>query len=75
VLLLIGLGVAIASRGVRAIRKPEPALIQRAVKFGILSLVWLHVGLVLTARGPIFAVAVAAFWLPAAFSGRWIYST
>ncbi len=58
-----------------AIRRPEPPLIRRAVKFGIMSLVWLHVGLLLAVRGPIPAVAVAVFWFPAAYAGRWIYST
>lgn len=73
--LLLGLAVAVGRQTARALRRPEPATLQRAVKFAILSLVWLHVGVLLVARGPTPALAVALFWLPAAFSGRWIYST
>ncbi len=52
-----------------------PATIQRAVKFGIMSLVWIHVGVLLGVRGIIPALVVVLFWLPAAYAGRWIYST
>ncbi len=38
-------------------------------------LVWIHVGLLLGVRGLVPALVVALFWLPAAFAGRWIYST
>ncbi len=62
-------------RVLAALQRPEPPVIQRAVKFGIMSLVWLHVGLLLAVRGPVPAVAVALFWIPAAYAGRWIYST
>jgi 4-hydroxybenzoate polyprenyltransferase len=50
-------------------------LIQRAVKTGVLSLVWLDVALVACVRGPIEALAVASLWLPAFLLGRWLYST
>jgi 4-hydroxybenzoate polyprenyltransferase len=75
VLLLLAIGTAINRRTFQAIRQPEPPLIQRAVKFGILSLVWLHVGLLLAVRGPGAALAVSLLWIPAAYAGRWIYST
>jgi 4-hydroxybenzoate polyprenyltransferase len=58
-----------------AILRPEPRWIQRAVKTGILSLVWLNVGLVAGVRGIGPAVAVAALWVPAYLLGRWLYST
>ena len=72
---LVAIAIAVNWRSIVALRNPSPALIQRAVKFGILSLVWLHVGLVLAVRGPLPALAVGLFWVPATFVGRWIYST
>jgi len=73
--LLIGLAIAVDRRAYRAILSPTPEVIQGVVKFDIMTLVWLHVGLLLALRGPEAAAAVAAFWFPAAYSGRWIYST
>jgi 4-hydroxybenzoate polyprenyltransferase len=75
VLLILGLGAAVNLQTFHALRKADPAVIQRAVKFGILSLVWLHVGLLLAVRGPEAAAAVGVLWFPAVFAGRWIYST
>ena len=45
-----------------AIRGPTPRSIQTLVKTGILSLVWLEVGLVAAVRGPQPATMVAALW-------------
>ena len=59
----------------RAIRQPIPRSIQRAVKTGVLSLVWLNVGLVAAVRGLEPAAVVAALWVPAFLLGRWLYST
>ena len=59
----------------RAIYQPVPALIQKTVKTGILSLVWIDVGLVAAVRGPAMAAAVAALWVPAILLGRRLYST
>jgi 4-hydroxybenzoate polyprenyltransferase len=59
----------------RAIREPVPAVVQRAVKTGVLSLVWLDVGIVAAVRGPGVALAVAVLWVPAFLLGRWLYST
>jgi 4-hydroxybenzoate polyprenyltransferase len=59
----------------RAIERPTPALIQKYIKAGILSLVWLHVGLVAAVRGPELALPVVALWAPAFILGRWLYST
>jgi 4-hydroxybenzoate polyprenyltransferase len=58
-----------------AIKQPTPRSIQKTVKTGILSLVWLNVGLVAAVRGIEPAAVVAAFWVPAYLLGRWLYST
>ena len=50
-------------------------MIQKTVKAGIFSLVWIDVGLVAAVRGPQVALAVAILWLPAYVMGRWLYST
>ena len=65
----------VGSADVRAIRRPEPETVQRAVKTGVFSLVWLNVGVVAALRGPGLALAVALLWFPAFFLGRWLYST
>lgn len=62
-------------RTIAAYRSPSPEFVQLAVKMGIFLLVWLHVGVLLAARGPFQAVAVASLWFPTVYSGRWIYST
>jgi 4-hydroxybenzoate polyprenyltransferase len=72
-LLLVALSLNRVS--IAALREPEPRRVQRAVKTGILSLVWLHVALLASVRGPIEALAVGWLWLPAAFAGRWVYMT
>src|SRR5207237_10162148 len=73
VLLLVALVVTLADA--RALREPVPARIQRAVKTGVLSLVWLNVGVVMAVRGVVPALAVALLWVPAFLLGRWLYST
>jgi hypothetical protein len=73
VLALVALAVDLAAT--RAIYQPVPAVIQKTVKTGILSLVWIDVGLVAAVRGPETAAAVAALWIPAYLLGRWLYST
>jgi 4-hydroxybenzoate polyprenyltransferase len=73
VLVLVLLTVNLADS--RALRQPIPAVVQRAVKTGVLSLVWLNVGVVAAVRGPGPALAVAALWVPAFVLGRWLYST
>jgi 4-hydroxybenzoate polyprenyltransferase len=73
VLLIVALVVTLAAA--RAIRQPIPALVQRAVKTGVFSLVWLNVGVVLAVRGVLPALAVAILWIPAFLLGRWLYST
>jgi 4-hydroxybenzoate polyprenyltransferase len=73
VLALVALAINLAAT--RAIHQPEPAMIQKTVKAGIFSLVWIDVGLVAAVRGPQVALAVAVLWLPAYLLGRWLYST
>lgn len=72
---LAAVGAIVIRAGGRALQDPVPATIQRAVKTGVLALVWLDVGLVAAARGPLPALAVAACWVPAFALGRWLYST
>ncbi|MHB1558494.1 MAG: UbiA family prenyltransferase [Isosphaeraceae bacterium] len=69
------IGIVVNRAGARAVVEPLPRSIQLAVKTGILSLVWLDVGLVAAVRGVGSAAAVAVLWLPAYFLGRWLYST
>jgi 4-hydroxybenzoate polyprenyltransferase len=61
--------------GRAALRRPEPSVIQHAVKTGVLSMVWLDVALVSCVLGPWPALAVASLWVPAFLLGRWLYST
>ena len=61
--------------GYRAIRHFNPEFTQRAVKTGVLSLVWLDVAAVASIDRPPLALAVAALWVPAFLLGRWLYST
>jgi 4-hydroxybenzoate polyprenyltransferase len=75
-LLVIALIAAVVNQAAAAaIRRPTPGSIQKTVKTGILSLVWINVGLVAAVRGPGPAAAIAAFWVPAFLLGRWLYST
>jgi UbiA prenyltransferase family len=67
--------LAVNSTAARAIQEPLPQLIQKTVKTGILSLVWLHVGVVAGVRGLEPAAYVAILWVPAYILGRWLYST
>jgi 4-hydroxybenzoate polyprenyltransferase len=75
-ILVLGLvALALNSVAARAIQRPTPDLIQKTVKTGILSLVWLNVGLVAAVRGLDLAALIALLWLPAFLLGRWLYST
>lgn len=79
----LGVGVAVFATvafivnraDLRAIRRPEPSTIQNAVKTGVIMLIWLDVGLVSIAAGPLLALPVAALWIPAFVLGKWLYST
>jgi 4-hydroxybenzoate polyprenyltransferase len=67
--------LAVSAAASRAIRHPTPVHIQKWVKTGILSLVWLHVGLIAAVRGPEAAVPIALLWFPAFILARWLYAT
>src|SRR5262245_3128882 len=73
VLCLVSFAVNLSAS--QALNQPTAALIQKTVKTGILSLVWIDAGLVAAVRGPSAAVAIAALWLPAYLLGRFLYST
>ncbi len=74
-LVLLLVAWVVNTAGLRALRNPMPTTLQRAVKTGVLSLVWLNVGVVAAVRGPLYALAVAILWVPAFLLGRWLYST
>jgi 4-hydroxybenzoate polyprenyltransferase len=61
--------------GLIAYRRPVPETFQKAVKTGVLSLVWLDVAVVAAVRGPTAALVVAVLWVPAFLLGKWLYST
>ncbi len=75
ILVLALIALAVNAAASRAIRQPTPELIQEAVKTGILSLIWLNVGLVAAVRGVGPACIIAALWVPAYLLGRWLYTT
>ncbi len=74
-LVLAVIALIVNSAAGAAVTRPEPATIQRAVKTGVLSLVWLDVALVGSVRGPGTALWIAALWVPAFLLGKWLYST
>jgi 4-hydroxybenzoate polyprenyltransferase len=74
-LVLSLVAVAVSSAASRAIREPTARQIQTYVKTGILSLVWLNVGLLAAVRGPLAALPVALLWFPAFLLARWLYAT
>ncbi len=75
-LLVLAVVALIVNRaGANALFDPTPATIQRAVKTGVFSLIWLLVALVAAVRGAGPALGVAAFWIPAFTLGKWVYST
>jgi 4-hydroxybenzoate polyprenyltransferase len=61
--------------GAAALREQTGLARRKAVKTGVLALVWLHVGVVAAVRGVPEAMLVAVWWPPALLLGRWIYST
>ncbi len=74
-MVLLAVAVVVGWADFRALRRPEPRSTQRAVKTGVLALVWLDVAVVAAAQGPGVAWVVAALWVPAFVLGRWLYST
>ncbi len=74
-LVLVAVACLVGRADFRALRTPEPRATQRAVKTGVLALVWLDVAAVAAAQGPVWALVVASLWVPAFVLGRWLYST
>jgi 4-hydroxybenzoate polyprenyltransferase len=75
ILVLALVALAVNTAASRAIKQPTAQRIQQNVKTGILSLVWLNVGLVAAVRGPGPACVIAALWVPAFLLARWLYTT
>ena len=74
-IVLLAISVRILSAGLRAARDPRPSTLQHAVRTGILSLIWIHTGLVAAIRGPIAALLIAGLWIPALIAARRIEPT
>lgn len=73
VLALVALATNLAATA--AIHQPIPGNMRKAVKTGILALVWIDFGLVAAVRGLAPATAIAAIWVPAYLLARWFYTT
>lgn len=70
------IAITIMRRLLRAISRPEPALVQTAIKTMLLSLITLDATLVLFATGtPALAIAVALLMVPAFLLSRYIPMT
>jgi 4-hydroxybenzoate polyprenyltransferase len=74
-LVLALVAFAVNASAARAIERPKPELIQKAIKTSLLALIWLHVGVIAGVRGLEPAALVALLWAPAFILGRWLYST
>jgi 4-hydroxybenzoate polyprenyltransferase len=75
VILMLMLGAIIFVRCIWAISEPTSARVKLAVKQGLLSLVVLDGAAAFAVQGPLAAILVLVFLLPAALLGTWIYST
>jgi 4-hydroxybenzoate polyprenyltransferase len=62
-------------RCVRAIMRPEPRMVQVAVKSCILSIIALDALVLLPVRGATAATVVFLLLIPTVLLGRWVYST
>lgn len=62
-------------RSSQAIVRPTPAMVQAAVKSGIMSLIVLDAACLLAVQGPFWAIVVISLLVPMMILGRWIYST
>jgi 4-hydroxybenzoate polyprenyltransferase len=74
-LLLVLLALSIGRRCVAAIFDPQPARIQGAVKFALLSIITLDAAVALWAAGPYHALAIFLLVIPAMALGKFVYST
>jgi 4-hydroxybenzoate polyprenyltransferase len=74
-LLIFLLGLVIATRCLIAVIDPTPRAVQRAVRQGILSLVFLDAAAVFAYDGLYWAMLILLLLVPINVLGRWIYST
>ena len=74
VLLLLLVLLVISRSGKAAWVQATPERIQKAVKAGIFSLIWIDVALAATSGG-FWVLCVAACWFPARLAARKLYST
>jgi 4-hydroxybenzoate polyprenyltransferase len=74
-LLLLLLALSIGRHSAYAIADPQPAYVQRSIKFAILSIITLDAALTLYLAGPPYGMAVFALMIPALVLGQWVYST
>lgn len=72
--LLVGFGFVVGIPVARAINRPTPKLVQAAVKRSILGLVVLDAVLATAFVGPA-GLLILLLLLPAAWLGKWVYST
>jgi 4-hydroxybenzoate polyprenyltransferase len=72
--LLVGFGFYLGVPIRKAIKRPEPRLVQAAVKQSVLGLIFLD-AILATSLAGVWGLLVAVLYLPARYLGRWIYST
>jgi 4-hydroxybenzoate polyprenyltransferase len=72
--LLVGLGFLVGVPACQAVAHPVPSQVQRAVKRSIFGLVVLDAVLASALAGDV-GLVILVLLLPAAYLGRWIYST
>ncbi len=75
VILMLLLGGIIFVRCLWAVTEPTSDRVQMAVKQGLLSLVVLDGAAAFAMQGPLAAILVLVFLLPATLLGTWVYST
>jgi 4-hydroxybenzoate polyprenyltransferase len=72
--LLVGFAFYVGIPVSRAINRPAPQFVQRAVKRAVLGLVLLDAVLATALTGPL-SLALVLLLLPSLYLGRWLYST
>jgi 4-hydroxybenzoate polyprenyltransferase len=74
-LLLALLAFTIVRRCIVAVVEPEPALVQAAVKHGILSLIVLDAAVTVEVSSWYYAFWLLMLLIPSTLLGKWVYST
>jgi 4-hydroxybenzoate polyprenyltransferase len=72
--LLVGYGFYLGVPIRKAIKRPEPRLVQAAVKRSVLGLIFLD-AILATSLAGFWGLLIVSLYLPAHYLGRWIYST